>query len=146
MYDPSQSAIAQWDWVFHNVRGGFDPRDHRFRPLVVGLVDVWRDFWYGDRTLSSPRGASFIFEPQPISDRPAGLGFLHCAGRFRPGRSPFSSPGCRSCRCIKGFPNRGLGPILPEGGDIVGFPEGQFPPRAPRPLIGRGRAEGGKTL
>ena len=41
---PSQSAIGQWGWVFHTVRGGFDPGDHRFRPHVVGDVDVWKDF------------------------------------------------------------------------------------------------------
>ena len=28
---PSQSAIGQWGWGFHTVRGGFDPGDHRFR-------------------------------------------------------------------------------------------------------------------
>ena len=42
-----------------------------------------------------------------ISDRPVGLGFPHRAGRFRPGESPFSSPGCRSCRCVEGFLIRG---------------------------------------
>ena len=36
----SQSAIGQWGWGFHTVRGGFDPRDHRFRPRVVGVVEV----------------------------------------------------------------------------------------------------------
>ena len=40
---PSQSAIGHWDWGFHSVRGGFDPGDHRFRPQVVGFVDVRRD-------------------------------------------------------------------------------------------------------
>ena len=32
---PSQSAIGQWDWDFHTVRGGFDPGDHHFCPNVV---------------------------------------------------------------------------------------------------------------
>ena len=41
---PSQSAIGQWVWGFHTVRGGFDPGDHRFRPRVVGVVKVWSDF------------------------------------------------------------------------------------------------------
>ena len=41
---PSQSAIGRQGWGFHTVRGGFDPGDHRFRPQVVGVVDVWRDF------------------------------------------------------------------------------------------------------
>ena len=40
----SQSAIGQCDWGFHTVRGGFVPGDHRFRPQVVGVVKVWKDF------------------------------------------------------------------------------------------------------
>ena len=83
---PSQSAISRRGWGFHTVRGGFDPGDHRFRPWVVGVVDVWRDCRTGDEDLSS-RGAA------------------------------------RS-RCS---------------------PEGQLPPRAPRPLIGQGRAGGGAS-
>ena len=34
----NQSAIGQWGWCFHTVRGSFDPGDHRFRPQVVGFV------------------------------------------------------------------------------------------------------------
>ena len=41
---PRQSAIGQWDWGFHTVRGGVDPGDHCFRPQVVGVVKVWKDF------------------------------------------------------------------------------------------------------
>ena len=40
---PNQSAIGLRGWGFHTVRGGFDSGDHRFRPRVVGIVDVWRD-------------------------------------------------------------------------------------------------------
>ena len=40
---PSQSAIGQWGWGFHAVRGGFHPAGHRFRPRVVGVVDVRKD-------------------------------------------------------------------------------------------------------
>ena len=50
-----------------------------------------------------PRGALALYDPQPISDRPVGLGFPHRAGRFRPGGSPLSSPGCRSCKGIERF-------------------------------------------
>ena len=46
---------------------------------------------------------------------------------------------------MEGFLNRGWDPILPGCGEIVGFPVGQLPPRAPRPLIGRRRAEGGPS-
>ena len=41
---PSQSAIGQLGWGRHTVRGGIDPRDHRFRPRVVGVVDIWNVF------------------------------------------------------------------------------------------------------
>ena len=40
---PSQSAIGQWGWGFHTVRGGFDPGNNRFRPQIVGVVMVWKD-------------------------------------------------------------------------------------------------------
>ena len=74
-----------------------------------------------------PGCAGLILEPQPISDRPAGLGFPHRAGQFRPGISPFSSPGCRSCRCMEGCLNLGWEPILPGCDEIVGFPRGATP-------------------
>ena len=41
---PRQSAIGRWDWGFHTVRGGVNPGDHRFRPGVVGVVDVMERF------------------------------------------------------------------------------------------------------
>ena len=50
---PSQSAIGQWDWSFHIVRGGFDLGDHCFRPQVVGFVELWRELSFGDKTLCS---------------------------------------------------------------------------------------------
>ena len=50
---PSQSAIGQWGWGFHTVRGGFDPAHLRFFPQVVWIVETWKDFLSGDETLSS---------------------------------------------------------------------------------------------
>ena len=41
---PSRSAITQWGWGFHTLRGGIDPGNLRFRPRVVRVVDVWKDF------------------------------------------------------------------------------------------------------
>ena len=29
---------------FHTLRGGIDPGDLRFRPRVVGVVQIWKDF------------------------------------------------------------------------------------------------------
>ena len=56
--------------------------------------------------------ARWLHEPQPISNHPEGLGFLHLAGRYHPGGSAISSPGCWSCRCMDGFLNRGWELIL----------------------------------
>ena len=41
---PSQSATSHWGWGFHTVRGGIDAGDLRFRPWVVGIVEIWKDF------------------------------------------------------------------------------------------------------
>ena len=43
LHEP-QSAITQWGWGFHTLRGGIDPGDLRFRPRVVGVVEIWKDF------------------------------------------------------------------------------------------------------
>ena len=70
-------------------------------------------------TSALARGATLaarrLRKPQPISDHPVGLGFPHPAGRYRPGRSAFSSPGCWSCRDMEGFLTRGWEFILPGG-------------------------------
>ena len=61
---------------------------------------------YGDGIISNtgmgtyhPRGA-LSHVRSPASDRPVGLWFSHRAGRFPPGGSPCSFPGCRSCESI----------------------------------------------
>ena len=41
-------------WGFYTARGGIDPGDLCFRPRAVGVVDLWRYFTSGDKTLSSP--------------------------------------------------------------------------------------------
>ena len=68
-------------------------------------------------TLALARGATlaarWLHEPQPISNHPVGLRFPHPAGRYRPGGSAFSSPGCWSCRYMEGFILRGWELILP---------------------------------
>ena len=37
-------ARSSWSWGFNTVLGGIDPGDHRFRPRLTRVVDVWRDF------------------------------------------------------------------------------------------------------
>ena len=44
---------------------------------------------------------------------------------------------------MEGFLNRGWVPILPGCDGIVGFPEGQLPPRAPRPFNAKAGRGGG---
>ena len=41
---PSHSAITHWGWGFHNARGGIDPGDLCFRPRVLEVVAIWKDF------------------------------------------------------------------------------------------------------
>ena len=91
-------------------------------------------------------GLPSLYAPQPINDRPAGLGFPHRAGRCRPGRTRFSFPRCRSCRDVEGCMNRGWEPILPGLPSVyapqpisdrpveLGFPHrsGRFRPRKTR--------------
>ena len=45
---------SQLGWGFHTLRGGIDPGDLRFRPRVVEVVEMWKDFQYEDETLSYP--------------------------------------------------------------------------------------------
>ena len=40
----SQSATCQWGWGFYILRGGIDPGKPRFRPRVVGVVEIWKYF------------------------------------------------------------------------------------------------------
>ena len=49
----------------------------------------------------------WLQKPQPISNRPVELGFPHPAGRYRPGGSTFTTPGCWSCRDMDGCLTRG---------------------------------------
>ena len=68
--------------------------------------------------------ARWLHEPQPISNHPVGLGFPHPAGRYRPGGSAFSSPGCWSCRDMEGFLTRGWELILPGCGGTSALARG----------------------
>ena len=41
---PVQSAITKWDWGLHTLRDSIDPGNVRFRPRVVGVVEIWANF------------------------------------------------------------------------------------------------------
>ena len=40
----NQLATSQLGWGFHAMRGGINPGDLRFRPRIVGVVEIWKDF------------------------------------------------------------------------------------------------------
>ena len=81
---PSPSAISQLGWNFHTLRGGIDHGHLRFRPRVVGVVEMGKIFVDGSltlpvrRNLALARGATvaalWLHDPQPISNLSVGLG------------------------------------------------------------------------
>ena len=85
LWSSNQSAISQRDWGFLAVWGGVDPRKVGFLPRLAESLQIWNDLWTGDGALSSRGGAGSTNGPQPIRDRPVGLGFPHRAGRYQPG-------------------------------------------------------------
>ena len=84
------------------------------RFLIRGLDPILPGFG-GPSTLcrGATLAACWLHEPQPISNRSVGLGVPHLPGRYRPGGSLFSSPGCWCCRYMEGFLTRGWELILP---------------------------------
>ena len=84
------------------------PSSSSCRDMGGFLVRGWEIILPGfGGTSSLARGATLaahgLHEPQPISNHPVGSGFPHPAGRYRLGRSAFSSPGCWSCRDVEVF-------------------------------------------
>ena len=45
LHEPLGQSISNQPvgWGFHTVRGGFDPGELRFRPRVVGVVEILKD-------------------------------------------------------------------------------------------------------
>ena len=125
-YGPSQSTISQWGWVWHTVRSGIGSGNHFIRSR--GVADVCNDstsgmgFYppQGGENSTLARGeclpARWPYEPQSIGGQPMGVGFQHCAGRYRPGESPFLFLGCWNCRCMVGFMTRRWDLIIPGCG------------------------------
>ena len=122
---PSQSAITQWGWGFHTLRGGSDPGDPCFCPRVVGVVEIWKIFRPGDGNLPSPGSAGprrwpeGQLSPHAGSMSPSqsaitqwGWGFHTLRGGIDPGDLRFRW----SCRFIEDFLTRGWELILPGCG------------------------------
>ena len=56
------------------MRSGIDPWDLRFRPRVVGAVEIWKDFKSGDETLSSTGAAERRWPEGQLSPRAGSVG------------------------------------------------------------------------
>ena len=41
---PSDSAITQFGWGLHTMRGGIDPGNLRLPARVIGTVEIWKGF------------------------------------------------------------------------------------------------------
>ena len=141
---PSQSAITQRGWgVPHTLRGGIDPGDLRFRPRVVGVVNIWKYCKSGDETLSSPgvtgprrcperkrspRAGSMSLSQ--IATSQLGWGFHTLRGGIDPGDLRFLPRVVGGVDIWKVF-NLGMWPYPPRG--VAGprrCPERQLSPRA----------------
>ena len=94
------------------MRGSINPRDHRFRPRVVVVVGVWKDFLSGDGTLSSPGCAGILYEHQPTSDRLVGLVSTWCEAVSNRGNSVFV-PGLSELHMYGRISDPGIGNFLP---------------------------------
>ena len=104
-YRPGGSAFSSLGcWSCRDVKGFLIQRWELILPRCGGTSALSRG-----ATLAARR----LHEPQPISNHTVRLEFPHPAGRYRPGRYVFSSPGCWSCRYIEGFLLRGWELILP---------------------------------
>ena len=108
---PANQRSASWTGVSTpcgtvSTRGitVFAPGCRSCRCMEGFLIRGWDFFVHGWR---------WRYSRAPVNQRSAvGLGLPHSAGRFQPGGSPFSSPGCRSCRCTEGFLFRGWDPVV----------------------------------
>ena len=49
LHEPQPISNQLVGWGFYTAPGGIDPRDLCFRPRVVGVVEIWRNFSSGDK-------------------------------------------------------------------------------------------------
>ena len=87
--NPSQRWCTR-NWGFHIVRGGIVRGDNRFRPRLIGVVDMTKAFCSEDGIVYSP-GAGGLTNPSQSVINPWGRGFHTLRGgidpedhRFRP--------------------------------------------------------------
>ena len=76
--------------------------------------------------------ARWHYEPQATSDQMMGVEVTHRVGWYRPGASPFFSPGCWSCRRMEEFIMWGWDNILPGCGETSALARGAALPARQR--------------
>ena len=112
-----------------------------FHPRGAGVVVTRRDFWAGDGAVSSP-GCVRSTRPSQSAIGPCDWGFHTVRGDVDPGKLDFR-PRDVGVVYVWKYSEPGMGPNPPRvRRHWEGCPEGQLPPRACRPLIGRVRVGG----
>ena len=80
LHEPQPMSDQLVGWGFYTARGGIDPGDLCFRPRAVGVVDLWRYFTSGDKTLSSPGAVEPRRLPEgQLSPRAGSMSFIQSA-------------------------------------------------------------------
>ena len=87
----SQSPIGQLGWGFHTVRGGFDPRDNRFRSEVFGVVRYGRIYDPGMGPYRVQVALALFSSPSQSSIGRWGWGFRTVRGGVDPEDHHFRS-------------------------------------------------------
>ena len=116
LHEPQPISYHPVGLGFPHSAGGYRPGESAFSSPVCWSCRYMEGFltrgWEiilprSGRTSTLAKGerlaARWLHEPQPISNQPVGFEFPHRAGRYRPGGSPFSFPGCLSCRDLEYF-------------------------------------------
>ena len=96
LWGSNQSAISRGDWGFLTVQGGVDPRKLPLLPRLMEVLEMSNDLWTGSGTLYPPEVELAQHANHGQSEnRPVGLGFPHCAGRYHVwmDSAPVSCPG-----------------------------------------------------
>ena len=83
LHGSSRSPISWWGWGLQPLRGDIYECDYRFRPQLVGIADVWKDYDPG-RDYYLPRVVLALSKP---SNRKSvsGVGYLNLTVWYRLG-------------------------------------------------------------
>ena len=80
LHEPQPISNQLVGWDLYTARGGIDPGDLCFRPRIVGVVEIWRDFSSEHTTLSSPGAAGLRRWPEEqLSPRAGSMSFIQSA-------------------------------------------------------------------